>query len=131
MRAALGSIVLLLAGCGSPAAVPTLPATTSGPAWFEEVASARGISWTHRSGHGTRFLLPEIMGGGAALLDIDADGDLDLYLVQSGSVTEAGNKTPSNRLYRNRGDGTFEDVTANSGNRRWWLWHGRGVRRFR
>ena len=55
------------------------------------------------------------MGGGAALFDMDADGDLDLYLVQSGSVLEAGEKDPPNRLYRNRGDGTFEDATAGSG----------------
>ena len=54
------------------------------------------------------------MGGGAALFDMDADGDLDLYLVQSGSVID-GRKDPSNRLYRNRGDGTFEDATAGSG----------------
>ena len=55
------------------------------------------------------------MGGGAALFDMDADGDLDLYLVQSGSVLDGGKKDPSNRLYRNRGDGTFEDATAGSG----------------
>lgn len=54
------------------------------------------------------------MGGGAALFDMDGDGDLDLYLVQSGSGLESGNKASSNRLYRNRGDGTFEDVTAGS-----------------
>ncbi len=90
-------------------------AAAAGPAWFEEVAAARGIAWTHKSGHRTRYLLPEIMGGGAALFDMDSDGDLDLYLVQSGSIVEAGAKDPSNRLYRNRGDGTFEDVTAGSG----------------
>ncbi|MGH9201560.1 MAG: FG-GAP repeat domain-containing protein, partial [Vicinamibacterales bacterium] len=60
-------------------------------------------------------MLPEIMGGGVALFDMDGDGDLDLYLVQSGSVLKAGAKDPPNRLYRNRGDGTFDDVTAGSG----------------
>ena len=54
------------------------------------------------------------MGGGAALFDMDNDGFLDLYLVQSGSLfgkpTKAGN-----RLYRNKGNGTFEDVTEQSG----------------
>jgi len=112
-----------LAGCGSPPApagnaTPSANAPTAGnpgPAWFEEVAAARGINWTHKSGHETRYLLPEIMGGGAALFDMDGDGDLDLYLVQSGSVLNPGAKNPSNRLYRNRGDGTFEDVTAGSG----------------
>jgi hypothetical protein len=110
-------------GCGtSPApagnATPSGNSQASGaanPAWFEEAASARGIAWTHKSGHEARYLLPEIMGGGAALFDMDGDGDLDLYLVQSGSVLNAGAKDPPNRLYRNRGDGTFEDVTAGSG----------------
>jgi hypothetical protein len=120
-RLACSSVIvqvwLLLAGCGSPSTptpAPT-PAPAAGPVWFEEVAAARGIAWAHRSGHQTRYLLPEIMGGGAALFDMDSDGDLDLYLVQSGSILEKGAKDPSNRLYRNRGDGTFEDVTAGSG----------------
>jgi enediyne biosynthesis protein E4 len=55
------------------------------------------------------------MGGGAALFDMDGDGYLDLYLVQSGSVLKPDTKDPPNRLYRNRGNGTFEDVTKGSG----------------
>ena len=107
-------IAMLLAGCSVPAPPPAAPVARGGPAWFEEVAAARGITWSHQSGHRTQFLLPEIMGGGAALFDMDTDGDLDLYLVQSGSIA-GGKKDPSNRLYRNRGDGTFEDATAGSG----------------
>jgi enediyne biosynthesis protein E4 len=97
---------------GKPA--PAAPASTA-PAWFEEVAAARGIRFVHRSGHRDRFLLPEIMGGGAALFDMDGDGDLDAYLVQSGSVTSPGEKGDGNRLFRNRGNGTFDDVTDGSG----------------
>jgi hypothetical protein len=84
------------------------------PPWFEECAAARGIDFVHRSGHRERFRLPEIMCGGAALFDMDGDGDLDVYLVQAGSLPGAEDR-PGNRLYRNRGDGTFEDVTAGSG----------------
>ncbi|MGH9350307.1 MAG: CRTAC1 family protein, partial [Vicinamibacterales bacterium] len=51
----------------------------------------------------------------AALFDMDGDGDLDAYLVQSGSVDDPSNKGDGNRLFRNRGDGLFEDVTAGSG----------------
>jgi hypothetical protein len=82
--------------------------------WFEEIRARAGIGFVHRSGHQGKYYLPEIMGGGAALFDMDNDGFLDLYLVQSGSLSNpsAGG---GNRLYRNRGDGTFEDVTERSG----------------
>lgn len=112
------AVTMLAAACGSSPTstnAPPGPSVVSGPAWFEETAAARGVSWTHRSGHESRYLLPEIMGGGAALFDMDGDGDLDLYLVQSGSVLQPELKNPSNRLYRNRGNGIFEDVTAGSG----------------
>jgi hypothetical protein len=106
--------VALIGACSAPPSTPPA-AADSGPPWFEEVAASRGIAWTHRSGHEAMFLLPEIMGGGAALIDMDGDGDLDLYLVQSGSIVKPSAKDPSNRLYRNRGDGTFEDATPGSG----------------
>lgn len=92
-----------------------VPVAAQGRAWFEESAEKSGIRFTHRSGHGDKFYLPEIMGGGAALFDMDGDGDLDLYLVQSGNLFAPRDKADGNRLYRNRGDGTFEDATAGSG----------------
>ena len=51
------------------------------------------------------FHLPETLGAGGAFLDYDNDGYLDLYLVNSAA--------PS-MLFRNRGDGTFTDVTASA-----------------
>ena len=83
--------------------------------WFEEVASERGIEFVFESGHGQRYLMPEIMGGGAALFDMDEDGDLDAYLVQGGSLVAEDLSSPANQLYRNRGDGRFENVTKGSG----------------
>jgi enediyne biosynthesis protein E4 len=85
----------------------------SGEPWFSDIARNAGVSFAWQSGHGSRYLMPEIMGGGGALFDMDGDGDLDLYLVQGGSLTTG--KRPPNRLFRNRGDGTFDDVTAGSG----------------
>jgi len=90
-------------------------ASTSGPPWFEEVAERSGLVFAHHSGHDQRHLFPEIFGGGAALLDIDGDGDLDAYLVQGGSLTRFVGEKAENKLFRNRGDGTFEDVSASSG----------------
>jgi hypothetical protein len=81
--------------------------------WFEEIGQRAGVGFVHSSGHKTKYYLPEIMGGGAALFDMDNDGFLDLYLVQSGSLFEES--SGGNRLYRNLGDGTYEDVTDRSG----------------
>jgi hypothetical protein len=113
------AVVVALAAavaCASPENSPAARSeATAAPAWFEEVAAARGVKFRHLSGHTDRFLLPEIMGGGAALFDMDGDGDLDAYLVQSGSVLNPSRKGDGNRLFRNRGDGVFDDVTAGSG----------------
>jgi enediyne biosynthesis protein E4 len=100
----------LHAGAPKPAA-----SAAQGPSWFEDIADRAGIRFVHRSGHRDKFYLPEIIGGGAALFDMDNDGDLDLYLVQSGNLFAPRDKPEGNRLYRNRGDGTFDDVTAGSG----------------
>ncbi|MEM7230098.1 MAG: CRTAC1 family protein [Planctomycetota bacterium] len=95
----------------STAAQPsTAPAT-----WFIDRAADLGIDFMHQSGHRETFYTPEIVCGGAALLDINNDGWLDIYLVQSGSIDGGPSPDVMNRLYRNRGDGTFEDVTAESG----------------
>jgi tetratricopeptide (TPR) repeat protein len=108
----------LAAACGSPSSergsVPA-PPPTAGPVWFEDVAASRGLDFTHKSGHETRYLLPEIMGGGAALFDMENDGDLDLLMVQSGRLSAPAGTPAGHRLYRNRGDGSFEDVSADHG----------------
>ena len=73
------------------------------PVWFEECAEERGLVFRHVSGHSAdRFLFPEIMGGGVALDDFDGDGDLDVYAVQSGSLTEAD--AESNAFFANDGN---------------------------
>ncbi|MBI3426122.1 MAG: CRTAC1 family protein [Acidobacteria bacterium] len=57
------------------------------------------------------------MGGGAAMFDYDGDGKLDLYLTNSYSVEAAlANKPrPPAALYRNLGNGKFEDVAVKAG----------------
>jgi hypothetical protein len=76
--------------------------------WFEDQAQQRGLVFQHQSGHQDRYLLPEIMGGGAALADFDNDGDLDAYLVQGGELLK--NQRPPNQLFINRGDGYFDEL---------------------
>jgi hypothetical protein len=97
------------AACGGadPAPVPS--------AWFSEEAGVRGLVFTWQSGHAERHYLPEIMGGGAALLDLEEDGDLDVYLVQAGSIVAAPEQRPGNQLFTNDGAGRFTDASARSG----------------
>ena len=110
--AVLTAVAFACASCRETKPAGTLP--SSNPPWFEETVEQAGIDFTHRSGHRDRFVLPEIMGGGAALFDMDGDGDLDLYLVQSGSLIDRS-ASGGHQLFRNRGDGTFENVTKDSG----------------
>jgi hypothetical protein len=90
---------------------------------------AREVGLVHPSVYGgvtsKRFIL-ETNGAGVALLDYDADGWLDA-LVLGGSRIEPGTRrpatwprgeAPTDRLYRNRRDGTFADVTDAAGLRR-------------
>ena len=87
--------------------------------WFEDLAEASGLHFRYRSGHdGSRFLMPEIMGGGAALLDADGDGRLDVYCVQGGGVLVPPVERPGNALFLNRserGAPRFVDASASSG----------------
>ncbi len=85
---------------------------------FADDAESTGLRFTFDSGRTVRHLLPETMSGGVGLLDFDGDGWLDVYCVQGGALFapagEGRPRVPADRLYRNRGDGTFEDVTERS-----------------
>ena len=85
---------------------------------FVDAAAAAGVVFQHF--HGSRSQqLPEDMGSGAAWCDVDADGDLDLFVVdEAGPLTERGSWPASpahNALFRNAGDGTFGEVAAAAG----------------
>ncbi len=87
------------------------------PFSFTNVAEQAGLTATTVFGgrEQNRYLL-ETTGSGAALFDFDDDGWLDAFLV-NGTTLEGFPKgqEPTNHLYRNRGNGTFEDVTARAG----------------
>lgn len=122
IRGAWPALVAVLAlSCGGvgPSSPPPdaahSPVAAAATPWFDDITADAGVTFQHRSGHdaGT-YRLPEIMGGGAALFDMEGDGDLDLLLVQSGRL--GGSDTgPRHRLFRNDGRARFEDVTAGSG----------------
>ncbi|HJS74963.1 MAG TPA: CRTAC1 family protein, partial [Vicinamibacteria bacterium] len=73
----------------------------------------------HVNGAFGKKYLPETMGSGCAFFDFDSDGDQDILLVNGTSWPDAPRAASSKKstaaLYRNRGDGTFEDVTSGSG----------------
>ena len=73
------STLFLTSGCQ-----PQNTETSVNQVWFHEEATQRGITYHHQSGFKDRPYLPEITGGGVALIDVDADNDLDLYFIQSG-----------------------------------------------
>jgi enediyne biosynthesis protein E4 len=87
------------------------------PVRFTDVTEAAGLRFRHFNGATGKKLLPETMGAGVAALDFDGDGWQDLLFVDG--CPWPGNPAPQSAphlvLYRNRGDGTFEDVTERAG----------------
>lgn len=109
-----------------------------GPVVFEDATEPSGITFTYRNGEesANHLSILESLGGGAALIDFDGDGLLDLFLPGGGSFAGKGKKdivgNPS-RLYRNLGKGKFKDVTAEvgldrlAGGKPWFYTHGAAV----
>jgi len=107
--------VLLLALAAAPVAASL--AQEALPFAFTDVAERAGLTaLTVFGGRERNRYLLETTGCGAAFFDYDNDGWLDAFLV-NGTTLEGFPKgqEPTNHLYHNRGDGTFEDVTARAG----------------
>lgn len=136
--------MLIVSGCGKTNPEPVVPKaaapkaeekadeTTLPKVTFKNVTEAAGIRFLHENGFEGEKLLPETMGSGVAVLDYDGDGLMDLFFVNSCKWAEAGIKSvkpskpeslpqhigepsKSHKLYRNLGDGKFEDVSEKAG----------------
>jgi hypothetical protein len=87
---------------------------------YEDVTAKAGLTFVHQFCDTRIANIIESNGSGAVVLDYDNDGLQDIYLVNAGPLPgithhSPGTKREPNRLYRNRGDGTFEDVTEKAG----------------
>jgi enediyne biosynthesis protein E4 len=109
--AILALALALMLGCNSAKVDPGETEVSSSPPWFADVTETVGLRFTHDPGplDGSYFM-PQIIGSGGALFDLHGDGRLDVYLIQNGGPGGA-----RNQLFRQRRDGTFEDVSAGSG----------------
>jgi hypothetical protein len=110
-------VALLAAVCASIVGFAPVPQTPDLGFRFTNIAHDAGLTaQTVNGGTGTNTYLLETTGTGVAALDYDDDGWLDVFLV-NGSVLEGFPKgqEPTNHLYRNKRNGTFEDVTAGAG----------------
>jgi len=95
-----------------------LPSAKDGEAWFVNVADKAGLSTVLYCGGTDKNHILESVGSGCAWIDFDEDGLLDLFLVNAWALDDSPRRVREkgrNVLYRNMGQGRFEDVTAQAG----------------
>ncbi len=117
-----GLVALGLSGhLAAAEARPPQPPIPVGPSdLFEDGTQRAGIDFVHQFCHDRIANILLSNGSGGAVFDFDRDGFVDIFLVNWGPLPgvtspKYGTARDPNRLYRNRGDGTFEDVTAQAG----------------
>ena len=123
-RRVIASMLIVLSiaaqGCDPADEAPVSPEPATG--WFQPVGLERGVDFQHRDGRTGQLYYIETAASGGGFLDVDDDGDLDLYLINGaetpfdlsdgpGPAAEA----PRNALYENDGQGHFRDVTEAAG----------------
>jgi hypothetical protein len=97
---------------------------TDTPGSFSDITARAGIRFQHVASHTSKKYLLETMGSGVALFDYDNDGRLDVFLVNGaslgdptarGTIPQKTGQNEWNRLFHQKSDGAFEDVTEKAG----------------
>ena len=127
LAAILLASLLALPGCGGsnggavspPKAAPSTVKAVApkskvvpSPFRFEQLDASSGIDFAQVSGMTEARHFPSANGSGAAILDYDNDGLMDLYFATCNPLPLGPNPKASNKLYKNLGGGKFRDVTA-------------------
>lgn len=133
-RSAIGGCVIavfLLTAALAQTSAPKATAAAPGiapddyvPAHFADITEKAGVAFLHQAPHTSRKYLIETMGSGVALFDCDNDGRLDIFFANGapysdptpkGFIPQKTGPEYWNRLYHQKPDGTFEDITENAG----------------
>jgi len=112
----------------TPRPVNSGPVQATGPSpdlgKYIDVTYALNINFEYVASHTSRKYLIETMGSGVALFDYDNDGRLDIFVVNGaplsdptpkGTIPQKTGPKDWNRLFHQKKDGTFEDVTEKAG----------------
>jgi hypothetical protein len=93
------------------------PNSRPSSAWFTDVAGRSSFAYRTNNDFTGRKYFPQPMCGGVAAIDYDNDGRMDLFFTNGAQFPDLKKTTPAyfNCLLHNKGDGTFEDVTAKAG----------------
>jgi enediyne biosynthesis protein E4 len=107
----------LLKHAGGVIVIVLVAGAFDSPSLFRDVSNQSGIEFVLHNGATPEKHQIEAMAGGVAVFDFDNDGYPDLYFANGARQPSLDKADASywNRLYRNRGDGTFEDVTEKAG----------------
>jgi hypothetical protein len=114
----------LVLTCMASSGQTALPPSATSSVKFVDVTATSGVKFQYKASHTSKKYLLETMGAGVALFDYDNDGRLDIFLVNGtplsdptpkGTIPQKTGKEDWNRLFHQKNDGTFEDVTERAG----------------
>jgi hypothetical protein len=117
-------VLTLSAQTSLPAQSSRSVAATPTPGNFVDITQRSHVEFEAQASHTSKKYLIETMGSGVALFDYDNDGRLDIFFVNGaplsdptpvGTIPKKTGPQYWNRLYHQKADGTFEDVTRKAG----------------